>query len=406
MPALQRTSDLTLLVVAGAVTLFLSATSFLLAPVDSTPPLPGSSFASHPSGSRAVYLALQAAGYRVERSYEPLSTLRRDPGSVALILAEPIAKASDQDRRAMQRLLQRGAVVLAIGRGASVMLPDLQVGSPRAEAAVSAAAAMVSPISRGVPAIHLPPGGSLADGSIYIPVYGDAERAAVVAANIGKGRAVWVAAIFPFTNEGIARAGHAELLSNVLGPPGDRTILWDEHYHGHSRSLWSYMAGTPLPFAVLQIAIVGALALVSLSRRRSPPRAVHDEVRSSPLEFIDSMGSLYERAGTATGAVATVYRRARRTLVEACGMPSSASNAQLAAALSARSGWPADRIEALLATGEKAANDPTLPSAEALSVTAGLQELARESRRDARGQRSRAANGDARESRRSESFAV
>ncbi len=384
MPALQRTSDLTLLVAAGAVTLFLSATSFLLAPVDSTPQLPGSSFASHPSGSRAVYLALQAAGYQVERSYEPLSTLRRNPNSVALILAEPIAKASDQDQRAMQRLLEGGAIVLAIGRGASAMLPDLRVADPGAEASATAAATMVSPISRGVPAIHLPHGGRLADGSAYVPVYGDAERTAVLAANIGKGRAVWIAAISPFTNEGIAREGHAELLSNVLGTPGDRTILWDEHYHGHSRSLWSYMAGTPLPYAVLQIAIVGALALVSLSRRRSPPRAVHDEVRSSPLEFIDSMGSLYERAGTATGAVATVYRRARRTLVEACGMPLSASNGQLAAAVSARSGWPPDRIEALLVAGERAANDPTLPPGEALSVTAGLQELAREARRGAR----------------------
>jgi hypothetical protein len=246
---------------------------------------------------------------------------------------------------------------------------------------------MVSPISRRVPAIHLPHGGRLADGSAYVPVYGNAERTAVLVADIGKGRAVWVSAIYPFTNEGIARAGHAELLSNVLGAPGDRTILWDEHYHGHSRSLWSYMAGTPLPYAVLQIGIVGALALVSLSRRRSPARAVHDEVRSSPLEFIDSMGSLYERAGTATGAVATVYRRVRRTLVEACGMPSSASSAQLAAAVSVRSGWPADRIEALLAVSQKAVNDPSLPSGEALRITAGLQELAREARRGAQRKR-------------------
>ena len=384
MPALQRTSDLILLVAAGAVTLLLSAASFLLAPVDSTPQLPGSSFASHPAGSRAVYLALQAAGHRVERSYEPLSTLRRDPSAIVLVLADPVVEASDQDLRAIRRLLEGGGVVLATGSAASAILPDLKVAGPARQPASTAHQTMVSPISRGVPTIHLPRGGSLPAGSAYVPVYGDVDHTAVLAAMFGKGTAVWFAGVYPLTNEGIARAGHAELLGNILGSPGGRTILWDEHYHGHSRSLWSYMAGTPLPYAVLQIGIVGVLALVSLSRRRSPPRAVYDDARSSPLEFIDSMGSLYERAGTAAGAVTTVRARVRRALVDVCGIPASASDAQLAAAVGARAGWPADRIEALLASSAKAMNDPGVAAGEALDVTAGLQQLARDARRGAR----------------------
>ena len=384
MPALQRTSDLTLLVGAGTATLLLSAASFLIAPVDSTPQHPGSSFASNPAGSRAVYLALQAAGYRVERSYEPLATLRRDPSSIVLVLAEPAIDASVQDLRAMRRLLEGGAVVLASGSAASAMLPDLKVGNPGRERESTAHETMVSPISRGVPSIHLPRGGSLAVASTYVPVYGDDEHTAVLAATFGKGTAVWFAGVYPLTNEGIARAGHAELLANILGPSGDRTILWDEHYHGHSRSLWSYMAGTPLPYAVLQVGIVGLLALVSLSRRRSPPRAIFDEARSSPLEFIDSMGSLYERAGTAAGAVATIRARVRRALVDACGIPASASDGQLAAAVGTRAGWPADRVEVLLGSSAKAASDPGLAPGEALSVTADLQRLARDARRATR----------------------
>ena len=387
MPSVQRTSDLTLLVGAGAATLLLSVASFFLAPVDSAPQLPGSSFASNPAGSRAVYLALQTAGYRVERSYEPLATLRRDPRSIVLVLTEPAVQASDQDLRAMRRLLEGGAVVLATGTAASTMLPDLRVGNPAREPASTARETMVSPISRGVPSIHATRGGRLAVGSAYVPVYGDAEHTAVVAATFGDGTAVWFAGVFPLTNEGIARAGHAELLANVLGPPGERAILWDEHYHGHSRSLWSYMAGTPLPYAVLQIGIVGLLALVSLSRRRSPPRAIYDETRSSPLEFIDSMGSLYERAGTAAGAVATIRARVRRGLVDVCGIPASVPDSQLAAAVGARAGWPADRVEALLGSSAKAARDPDLTPGEALTVTAGLQQLARDTRQRARQQR-------------------
>jgi hypothetical protein len=381
MPAQQRTSDLTLLVAAGVVTLLLSVASFLLAPVDSTPQLAGSSFGSHPAGSRAAYLALKAAGYRTERSYEPLSTLRRDPSSIALVLAEPVVEASDQDRRAMRRLLEGGGIVLATGSAAAAMLPDLKASNPDRQPASAAHETMVSPLSRGVPTVHMPRGGSLGVASEYAPVFGDAERTAVLAARFGKGSAVWLAAVYPLTNEGIARAGHAELLANVLGRPGDRTILWDEHYHGHSRSLWSYMAGTPLPYAVLQIGIVGVLALLSLSRRRSPARAVHDEARSSPLEFIDSMGSLYERAGTAAGAVATVRARVRRGLVEVCGIPASASDAQLAAAVGPRAGWPVERVEALLGSSATAAQDSGAAPIDATSVTAGLQQLARDARR-------------------------
>ena len=54
-----------------------------------------------------------------------------------------------------------------------------------------------------------PPPGSAAAGSIY-----------------------WASAL-PATNAAIDEPGHVELLVNAIGPPLDRRVLWDEHYHGH-----------------------------------------------------------------------------------------------------------------------------------------------------------------------------
>ena len=102
----------------------------------------------------------------------------------------------------------------------------------------------------------------------------------------------WASAL-PATNAAIDEPGHVELLVNAIGPPLDRRVLWDEHYHGHRRSAWSYASGTPLPAALAQLGVIGLAAFVTVSFRRRPLRAVPDPPRTAPLEFVDTMGGLY-----------------------------------------------------------------------------------------------------------------
>ena len=100
---------------------------------------------------------------------------------------------------------------------------------------------------------------------------------------------------------GSGARSHVELLVNTLGPAGTRTVLWDEFYHGHTRSFWSYLADTPFFFAILQLAAIVGVALFTYARRRRPIRERVLEPRTSPLEFIDTMGGLYERARASGG---------------------------------------------------------------------------------------------------------
>jgi hypothetical protein len=377
MPA-RRTSDLTILIVAFAATALLSVTSFLISPVDSSPAVDGSSFAAHPGGGRAAFLGLKAAGYDVQPSYEPLTAVRAMPAESVLVLADPIVAPSVQDIRALAGFLEAGGVVLATGPHAFGFLPGLPPSGAAANhsEATVVSASIPSQWSAGVPEIVMTPASSALPGdSRFLAIFGTAERPAVAAARFGNGRAIWWAASTPLTNASITAPGHVDLLLNVLGPPGERVVVWDEHYHGHTRSFLSYLAGTPMPFAGAQLGLVLLMALLTFSRRRWPVRAQYVEPRTSPLEFVDSMGTLYDRANASTGAVATVRARVRRALVSACGLPSGASDEQLTHTAAARVSMDGPTLQAVLTSSAEAARNPNLSPADARTVVARLQRI-------------------------------
>ncbi len=62
------------------------------------------------------------------------------------------------------------------------------------------------------------------------------------------------------------------------------------------------------------------------------------EPRTSPLEFIDTMGGLYERARASAAAVATVYAHVRRRLLTALGLPLNTGDERLVAVAADASG--------------------------------------------------------------------
>ena len=70
--------------------------------------------------------------------------------------------------------------------------------------------------------------------------------------------------------------------------------------------------------------------MLTVSFRRRPLRAVPNPPRTAPLEFIDTMGGLYERAGAATTAVDVALAHLRRRLSTVAGVPADADDARLA----------------------------------------------------------------------------
>ncbi len=375
--------DLGVVLIAAALMVLVAGATAILAPPDEGLGLRGSSLSSGAAGGKAGFLLLRRLGYVVQRTFDPMVALEASPATDVLILMAPQLMPSALDTAALGRFVEAGGVVLVAEQPA--WLPSLTRGAVRTSAATTPEPVLASPLALGAPALrmdHL--GGQGEPKPPYATIYADARGAAVTAARIGRGRVIYWASALPATNAAIDEPGHVELLVNAIGPPLDRRVLWDEHYHGHRRSAWSYASGTPLPAALAQIGVVALAAVVTVSFRRRPLRAVPDPPRTAPLEFVDTMGGLYERAGAATTAVAVALAHLRRRLIAVSGLPADADDASLSRHAAVRAGLPSDALAALIARARAAATGP-LPAAAAVSIVRALQEASGRIDRQARG---------------------
>jgi hypothetical protein len=210
--------------------------------------------------------------------------------------------------------------------------------------------------------------------SSAVALYGDNPNApVVVATSIGRGRLVWWANATPLTNEYVATLDNFQALRNLLGAPGTRRVRWVEYYNGHQRSLWSFIAATPILWAGAQSALLGIAALMTFTRRHGPVRSRAVDPRTSPIEFVDMLGALYRRAGARSGAVAASLSRFRRTVGARCGVPVSRPDHELASAVASRLRRPSEPIAALLDAAGRAAADPAVDQRTALDLIQRLQ---------------------------------
>jgi hypothetical protein len=248
-----------------------------------------------------------------------------------------------------------------------------------------------------------------------LTLYGDDAKPVVVLWRMGKGQILWWAGATPLTNTGIRQAANLNLFLNSVSdnalegegsgapedrirstrPPdgsetregpaesgsvvrassskGARTIYWDEYFHGARGSFWTYFANTPVGWGGLQFLIL-SLALLFTFSRRSGPIAVPAVVsRLSPLEFVDTMAGLYQKAGAAPIAVGVASRHLRLELAHRLGIPPSNSDPALARAAVERLGHDAYGLEDALAKASLAAGSRKLAGREALALVKILQ---------------------------------
>jgi hypothetical protein len=373
---LFRSRELVFAVAGLSFVAALSALTTILSPPASDALPPGSSLSKGPAGSAAAYRALQSLGYDIRRSFEPMASLQLNPASTVVILAEPLQDASVGDRRALQSLIAAGATVLAAGCHAGSFFTDRPVAASRDQAPRSFSSLRPSPLTAGAQTISMTATCLRPDLSgRFLPLYGSDGNNVVAVSRVGNGAAIWWAGPTPLENNAIDRSGHLELLLNVVGPPG-KTILWDEFYHGQQRSIYSYARHTPLPWLFAQLAVVGVVAAAMYARRQAPiiERAV--EARVSPLEFVETMGGLYARAGTAADAVATARTRLKRLLADATGISAAADNEQLADAAAARLRVDRAEIASVLAAADDASRPGAAVPGEALSLVRRMQAIA------------------------------
>lgn len=382
-------SDRKIVMIGGALLVTMLLASVLLAPPESQlkSPVP-STYSGQPSGAEAAYALLSQLHYPVRRWEASPVDLDATPDETLLILAEPFQPPADNEKKALQNFVEDGGHVLFTGGNIRTYFPDASprpVPLPplpieRTPTWETFSPNMPSRLVHGARRVTFDLQrywGELKPSQLQL--YGDANGAAVVSWQVGDGEILWWTDSTPLTNEGIVKDDNLAFFLNALrnGPQSEPyRIYWDEYFHGQRTSLWSYVGKTALAWGVLQFAFLGLAILFTFSRRSGPTFVPPGGSRLSPLEFVDTLGGLYERAGAAGSAVAVSYRRLRVLLSRQLALPSTTSDAELGQAAQQRLGWKDEDATALLERASEATRAPKLKPKEALELVQKLESLA------------------------------
>jgi hypothetical protein len=376
MPLKVDPKDRKLLLGAAGIFVLLIAGAVVFGGEEGTKADIPSSYSTSSGGAKAAYLVLANAGYKVERWEKPLDQLPPAAGRT-LILAEPNQAPTREEREKLKTFLSGGGHVIATGMFAGTFLPENE-SLPDPFGAMSwrrVSAMSPSEITRAAPEIVLAPWARWPPFSAAYPLYGDKDRTLVVKYPYGRGEVLWWAAATPLTNEGLKEPGNLEFRLACLGDAKGE-VLWDEYVHGYRETLASSIAHSPVKWLALQLMLLGLAVLATFSRRSGPICKPVSETRLSPLEFVQTLGGLYEHAGTASVAVEICYQRFRYWFTRRLGVASNISVDELQFAARDRWALADEHFVAILRRCESAKNDPFLQGPVALHLVQELDEYA------------------------------
>jgi hypothetical protein len=381
MPTGIAASDRKLLLVGGAVLLVLLVVGAVFTPPAEqfNSPVP-STYSTQSGGAQAAYRLLLRLHYSVRRWENPPTELDTEQGNTLLILAEPMQPPSNDERKALAQFVEAGGHVLFTGANIRDYFTEAEIsGEHPEEEFASFTPTIPSRVTRDAQHVSMQPQaywGRLSPEQLAL--YGKSGLPAVVSWGRGDGEILWWAGSTPLTNAGITREDNLAFFLASVGnwsKEDNYKIYWDEYFHGQRSSLWSYVGKTALAWSVFQVGAV-ALAVFFTFSRRSGPTFVPPEVsRLSPLEFVDTLGGLYERAGTASSALAVSYTRLRTLLTRQLSLPGNSKDADLAVAAEQRLGWKHSGLAETLHRAAAGTRAPKLAPREALKLVQELEEF-------------------------------
>lgn len=331
-----------------------------------------SSFSTLPRGGKAAFLLLQQSGYPVGRWEKPPMELPVDATGTTLILAGPESYPRPEEYSAIIRFVVRGGRVLIAGVQPNLFVP--QAGTELGDGRIG--------LEECVPAVlsHLTRGGVISqDGNLIwkatnaaaVVHYKDrGENPVVVSYPLGQGQVTWWASTLPLRNDGIRDRGNLDLLLNSIAD--SKRILWDEYYHREHAYDSGHHDNPAQIWALGQIAFFGLLALLTFSRRSGPLVSLARESRLSPLEFVETLGNVFERARGTQMAVEIALNRFQQMGVRRLGIRGSSSPKEMVVAMGQRGLKLPEHEAALVGGSAEAATDTNLSGKEALRYVGAL----------------------------------
>jgi hypothetical protein len=337
-----------------------------------------SSYSVQRRGAKAAYLLLQKSGYAVERWKQPPGRLPADPSGVMLVLAGPEFYPRGGERSGIERFLLGGGSVLIAGVHPSSFVPQSSAedDEPRVGFAECKPVAPTS-LTRGGP---ISQDGDLVWDSAHDAAVvhyvadskDDKDDPVVVSYALGRGRVIWWASALPLTNAGIRDRGNLDLLLNSIGD--SRRILWDEYYHEAHEMASTHPSNPARMWALAQVGFLGLLVVLTFSRRSGPVVPLVRESRLSPLEFVETLGSVFHRAHGTQVAVEIAFSRFQQIAARRLGIRGTASANDILVAMAQRGLKVPPDVAALVGRSDEAAADTELSEKRALEHVQALNQ--------------------------------
>jgi hypothetical protein len=216
-------------------------------------------------------------------------------------------------------------------------------------------------------------------------LFADADGPRVVALTVGEGRVIVMADSSFLANGWLGRRQNAVLAVNLIAycleHAGGARVGFDEYHFGYGRheTGWSVLAAmlwhSSPGWAVLSLTVSGILLLLYKGRRFGTRRHLVRPQRRSKLEYVHAVGATYRAAGAHGLVLKLILQGFRQRAAAALRLPPAASLADIANALSRRSGRPLQRYMQPLRRCEQAVETGRLGARWASSLLAQLAKV-------------------------------
>jgi hypothetical protein len=319
----KLSGDIRILVWVAAAVLVVIVAGAFLAPAREDNDVTPNTYNSGSHGAKGAWLLLSDLGYKTdrwERSAKDLGEV--DAPHTTLILADAYPLDALREKPGIADFLKRGGRVLATGAVSAAMLPESDIAGPNhiySDLCYTTPQGL-SPMARAGRVGLAVPVRWKAEGVNVRADQNCGDDAVVVHYASGKGEVVWWSSSDPLSNRGLKQDASLKLFLASLGGP-EQTVMFDEYIHGARPDLWATAAGTPVKALEWQLVTVAALLIFSHGRHSGPLRALVRTPRTSPLEFAESMGDLYRKAGAVSVATGCAERRLMQFLEHEGGIP-------------------------------------------------------------------------------------
>lgn len=401
-------SDVVILAVLGVVSVLLIAALIgwerLGRQEDATPGL-RTTRSTNVDGMVVCYTLFERLGVTVNRMELPLSSESLDAVDV-LWVVDTLLAIRGTERAALEGWVRRGGVLVCTASvGCSLKAlhgVELPACTPCCGGTCQVAAATrpaVSrsrgdfPLARDVEftefatdtAIDVDVSERPAASDSLDVLFADAAGPRLVALTVGQGRVIVMADSSFLANGWLGRRQNAVLAVNLIAycleHAGGARVAFDEYHFGYGRheTGWGVLAAmlwhSSPGWAVLSLTVSGILLLLYKGRRFGTRRQLVQSRRRSKLEYVHAVGATYRAAGAHGLALELVLQGFRQRAAAALHLSPAASLADIAAALSQRSGAPQQRYMQPLRRCEQAIETGRLRARRASSLLAQLAKV-------------------------------